>query len=496
VAGATKGCVSRAQTVRRLEQFVETLEGLWHIAKEGLNCNVLQQTIMPRLPSLVGSNEHRHPASPAAFVTSLNARLRPAADAAGIDLVGLDALVARDGLAFWHHSPYWLKAKEEIALPAAPTFGDMVGRLLAARQGRAFKCLALDLDNTLWGGVAGEDGIEGIVIGHGSALGEAFLAVQTYARELRHRGIILAACSKNDEDVVRHILANHPEMILKANDFVCCKANWEDKATNLRAIAGELNISLDSIVFVDDSPFERELVRRELPMVAVPEISANPEGIPACLSDAGYFEAHALTDEDFARSEYYSRPRIGPGDTLEVTDLPAYLAQLDMKLTWGRVDQISLGRVVQLINKTNQFNLTTRRYSEREVRTMIEDRSVVCLQLRLADCFGDNGIIAVVIGRLSESVLELDSWLMSCRVLGRQVEEATLNVIAAVAKEMHACALRGIFRPTNKNAMVSGHYRRLGFVVVSDGPEQSESILELHSFLPRATAIRISEAAP
>jgi FkbH-like protein len=167
-----------------------------------------------------------------------------------------------------------------------------------------------------------------------------------------------------------------------------------------------------------------------------------------------------------------------------------------MKLTWGRVDQISLGRAVQLINKTNQFNLTTKRYSEREVRAMIENPGVVCLQLRLVDRFGDNGIIAVVIGRLNESVLELDSWLMSCRVVGRQVEEATLNVIAAVAKKMSARAVRGIFRPTNKNAMVSGHYQRLGFVVVSDGPEQSESILELESFLPRATAIRISEATP
>jgi FkbH-like protein len=497
VAGAAKGCTSREEAAQRVEQFVGSLEQLWRLASDGLACNVLQQTIMPRLTSLIGSNEHRYPVSPSAFVALSNARLRPAADAAGVDLVGLDALVARDGLAFWHNRPHWLKAKQEIALPAAPTYADVVGRILAAKQGRAHKCLVLDLDNTLWGGVVGDDGIEGIVVGQGSALGEAFLAVQAHARALRQRGIILAACSKNDEDVARRALADHPEMILKHADFACFKANWDDKAANLRAIAKELNIGLDSLVFVDDNPFERELVRRELPMVAVPEIAADPEAIPACLADAGYFEALALTEEDFARSDYYNRPRLLPGDAPDVTDLAGYLADLDMTLRWGRVDHVSLGRTVQLINKTNQFNLTTRRYSEPQVRTMIEDPAVACLQLRLVDRFGDNGIIAVVIGRLrDDTILELDTWLMSCRVLGRQVEEATLNVVADVAQKMGARALLGIFRPTSKNGMVSGHYGRLGFAVISDGPEQHESILELRAFAPRETAIRLSEVSP
>jgi FkbH-like protein len=495
VAGAAKGCTSHEDAATRVAQFIASLEGLWRLAGDGLSCNVLQQTIMPRLPFLLGSNEHRHPASPAAFIAATNARLRPAADAAGVDLVGLDAFLARDGLAFWHNRPHWLKAKQEIALPGAPTYGDMVGRALAAKQGRVRKCLVLDLDNTLWGGVVGDDGIEGIVIGQGSALGEAFLAVQEYARALRHRGIILAACSKNDEDVARRAFADHPEMVLEEGDFACFKANWDDKPSNLRAVARELNIGLDALVFVDDNPFERELVRRELPMVAVPEISADPEAIPACLADAGYFEALVLTEEDFARSDYYNRPRLLAGATPDVTDLAAYLAELDMTLVWGRVDQVSIGRTVQLINKTNQFNLTTKRYSEPQVRAMIDDPTIACLQLRLLDRFGDNGIIAVVIGRLQDdAVLELDTWLMSCRVLGRQVEEATLNVIAAVAQSMGARALLGLFRPTSKNGMVSGHYGRLGFAAVSDGDEQCESILVLDAFHPRETAIRISEA--
>jgi FkbH-like protein len=353
----------------------------------------------------------------------------------------------------------------------------------------------LDLDNTLWGGVVGDDGPDGIVIGQGTALGEAFLAMQTYALDLRRRGIILAVCSKNDEHVARNAFAANAEMVLKESSFGCFVANWDDKAANIRAIAERLNIGLDSLVFVDDNPFERELVRRELPMVAVPELPVDPADVPACLADAGYFEGVALTDEDFARADYYGAGRPPADAAASATGMASYLAGLEMNLVWGVVDQASLARTVQLINKTNQFNLTAKRYTDAEFRLLMADPSAVCIQARLVDRFGDNGIIAIVIGRMDDGeVLELDTWLMSCRVLGRRVEEATLNIVADAARGMGARQLRGLYRPTAKNGMVAKHYEKLGFRTVIESADGTTSLLDLEMFTPRETCIVTRES--
>lgn len=495
VAATARNCVTKEQAAERLEQFAASLAQLWRLARERFNCHVLQQSFVARLPQVLGANEHRHPASPAAFVATANARLRDLADSAGADLVALDMWIARDGLAAWHSPSFWFQAKQEIALAAAPVYGDLVARLLAAKQGRVAKCCVLDLDNTLWGGVVGDDGARGVVIGQGSAAGEAFLAMQSYALDLRRRGIILAVCSKNDEDAARGAFRDNPDMLLKEGDFGCFMANWNDKAANLRAIAQQLNIGLDALAFVDDNPFERELVRRELPMVFVPELPAEPEHFPARLADSGCFEGLALTSEDFARADYYQARLRFEEAASSTTDLAGYLAGLEMTLVWASVDAGSLARTVQLVNKTNQFNLTTRRYSEAQLRAMMAEPATHCLQLRLTDRFGDNGVIAIVIGRLVEDrIFALDTWLMSCRVLGRGVEEATLNVIADVARRAGAQKLLGVYRPTAKNAMVSKLYERLGFTQLSEGPNETASLLELESFAPRVTAVRISEA--
>ena len=203
--------------------------------------------------------------------------MRPAADEAGVDLLALDTREARDGIAAWHDTGLWHRAKQEVTPAAAPMYGDLLARIIAAKLGRSSKCLVMDLDNTLWGGVIGDDGMEGIVIGQGSALGEAYVAFQEYARELSRRGVILAVCSKNDEANAFEPFDKHPEMVLKRGDIASFVANWSDKAANIRAIAADLNIGLDSMVFVDDNPFERTLVRQELPMVAVPEVGDDPD---------------------------------------------------------------------------------------------------------------------------------------------------------------------------------------------------------------------------
>ncbi len=441
----------------------------WTLARERLGATVIQQTVLPVLPPLLGSNEQRLFASPARMVARLNAALRDEADAAGVHLLAIDEAAAGDGILEWHDPVLWHRAKQEVSPLAGPVYGDLVGRLLAALQGRSSKCLVLDLDNTLWGGVIGDDGLEGIVIGQGSALGEAFLSVQHYARALAQRGVILAVCSKNDEANALSAFEQHPEMLLRRADIACFVANWDDKATNLRRIARELNIGIDSLVFLDDNPFERNLVRTTLPEVAVPEIpDDDPALMPAILAAAGYFESVSITAEDRLRTAQHAanRERAASGSA---TDLPAYLRSLEMRLVWRRFDRIGLGRIVQLINKTNQFNLTTRRRTEEEALAVIADPASFGLQIRLLDRFGDNGIIAIVIGRIdAERACHIDTWLMSCRVLGRGVEDATLALLAEQARAFGAVSLIGEYRPTAKNAVVAEHYGRLGFSRISE----------------------------
>jgi len=412
-----------------------------------------------------------------------------------VDLLALDQRVALDGLDAWHDAGMWHRAKQEISLAATPLYGDLVARLIAAKQGRSFKALVLDLDNTLWGGVVGDDGLEGLVLGQGSALGEAFVAFQDYARELSRRGIILAVCSKNDEANAVEPFEKHPDMVLRRGDIACFVANWSDKAANIRAIARDLNIGLDALVFIDDNPFERALVRRELPMVAVPEVSDDPTSYPRALADAGYFEALAITEDDRARSSQYQTNRERDALRATATDLPSYLRSLDMRLIWRRFDQIGLQRTVQLINKTNQFNLTTRRYTEDDVQAIMRDPRAFGLQLRLLDRFGDNGIIAILIGRMTtDTDLLIDTWLMSCRVLGRQVEPTSLNLIAAQARALGATRLIGEYLPTKKNAMVCDHYAKLGFAPLdADASGATRAVLDLTGFVPADTFIDVKE---
>jgi FkbH-like protein len=285
-------------------------------------------------------------------------------------------------------------------------------------------------------------------------------------------------------------------MILKRGDIACFVANWSDKAANIRAIAGELNIGLDSLVFVDDNPFERTLVRQELPMVAVPEVGDDPTTFCQTIARAGYFEALTVTQEDRERSGQYQGNRLRDALKASATDLPSYLRSLDMTLSWRKFDAIGLSRTVQLINKTNQFNLTTRRYTEEDVLAVMHDPRAFGLQLRLIDRFGDNGIISIIIGKLEGDSTDLliDTWLMSCRVLGRQVEPTTLNLVADQAKRLGALRLIGEYVPTKKNGMVREHYSKLGFTVTHEGPSgESRAVLDLREFRPADTFINVRE---
>lgn len=466
-AGVSPG-FSAEEAERECDRTTARLVECWREARRVFRASVLQQAVLPVFPELLGSNEHRLPGSRAAFVGRLNERIRSLADAEGAHVVGVDRAASRHGIDRWHDAAIWHQAKQEIAIPAAPMYGELAARLVGALAGRSAKCLVLDLDNTLWGGVIGDDGLEGIVLGQGSAAGEGFAAVQRYALELSDRGVILAVCSKNDESVALRAFAEHPEMVLKRERIASFVANWTDKAANLRRIAAELNIGLDSLVFLDDNRFERNLVRGELPMVAVPEVPEDPALVPQRLADAGYFEAVAITDDDRARTRQYQVNRERRDLQTSATDMESYLRGLDMRLVWRRFDAVGLQRIVQLVNKTNQFNLTTRRTTDEEILAVIGDPDAIGLQFRLIDRFDDNGMIAVVIGRKEEHDLRLHTWLMSCRVLGRQVEQATLDVVVAHARRAGCARLVGEYIPSAKNGMVADHYARLGFAALGE----------------------------
>ena len=493
-AGVTAAMNSEAAKAAQTE-VTERIRSTWRLARETLRCPVLHQATLPLFPPLLGGNEHRLAGSRAAVIAKLNMRLRGMADEEGVDILAIDDRAAQDGLRAWYDAGLWHRAKQEVNHGAAPIYGDLVGRWVAAKQGRSFKCLVLDLDNTLWGGVIGDDGMEGIELGQGSPLGEAYAAFQDYARELSRRGVILAVCSKNDEANALEPFGKHPDMVLRRGDISSFVANWSDKAANIRAIADELNIGLDSLVFVDDNPFERNLVRQELPMVAVPEVSDDPTGFPVALADAGYFEGISVTDEDRERTGQYQGNKARDALKASATDLPAYLRGLEMQLITRQFDKVGSQRIVQLINKSNQFNLTTRRYTDEDVIAVMADPDAFGLQLRLLDRFGDNGVIAIVIGRLQPNKdLLIDTWLMSCRVLGRQVEPATLNLIALEAGKLGARRLVGTYIPTKKNAMVKDHYAKLGFTVMETNPDGgSRAILDLASYTPAETFSHVRE---
>ena len=445
--------------------FVDHVRMCWDRARDRFpNISILQQTLLPVLPRVMGSNERRHGLSPAALIDRINGRLAEAADETGVDLIDPGSVSFGRDPATWYDPLMWFKAKQEVNTTAAPVYGDVVGRVLAAQQGRSAKCLVLDLDNTLWGGVIGDDGLEGIKLGQGSPGGEAFLAVQAHALELSRRGVILAVCSKNDEANALLPFEKHPEMLLRRGDISAFVANWNDKASNIRAIAAVLNIGLDSLVFLDDNPFERNQVRQALPEVGVPEVPEDPGLVPFCLADAGYFEAVAVTADDLKRREQYAANAERARVKESAGDISSYLASLEMRMKWNRFRPLDHERTVQLINKTNQFNLTTRRYTSADVLAVAEDPRAVGLTFRLVDSFGDNGIIAIVIARVGDDgAAVIDTWLMSCRVLGRGVEGATLDVLLREVEKLGATSLVGQYVASEKNAMVREHYAKLGF---------------------------------
>lgn len=398
-------------------------------------------------------------------ISIYNRKLTQSVSGTGNFIFDIACLASMIGIGRWGKTDYWHLAKMPFAPSCIPAFSERFASLIAAYAGKSRRLLVLDCDNTLWGGVIGDDGIDGIKIGQGSAEGEAFLDIHRAALKLRSRGIVLAVSSKNTEDVALNVFKNHPDMFLREEDISVFKINWIDKAANIQDIAKTLDLGLQSFVFLDDNPAERERVRQALPEVAVPEVGDNPADYPAYLMQAGYFNSTFFSQEDSKRADMYSANAKRTETLNALGDMDSYLSSLDMKISMKPFDEIGRPRIAQLISKSNQFNLTTLRLSSSEVEEVEKNPESYDLQVRLTDKFGDNGMISVVIAKKTTKTWNIILWLMSCRVLGRRVEQQVLSKIVEDARAAGAESLTGEYIPSDRNGIVSEHYKKLGFVL-------------------------------
>ncbi|MCC6862404.1 MAG: HAD family hydrolase [Bryobacterales bacterium] len=480
----------REEVERMAEEELSGWAGLWQVVRERWGATVIQNSFDIDPWGVLGHYSLRHPASRENYLALLNRRMAEQAPA-HVVLHDLNSLVVAAGARDWFDPRFYLEAKMPCGPECLVAYAHSAAGLVLAIRGKSRKVLVLDLDNTLWGGVVGDDGAEGIQLGQGSGQGEAFLAFQAYCRQLHDRGILLAVCSKNDEEIARRPFRLRDDMILTLDHISCFIANWNNKADNLREIARRLELGVDSLVFVDDNPAERAVVRRFAPEVAVPDMPEDPAGYVAALARHRYFETVSWTREDASRAQYYAQNAERARMASAFADLDSFLGSLEMRARIEPVNPLNIERVTQLVNKSNQFNLTTRRRTRAEIEALSRDPDWHTLTISLADRLGDNGLISVIFLVQSHGSLEIDTWLMSCRVLQRTVEQLALNEIVAAARARGCHTVTGLYIPTERNGMVRDHYGRLGFQASGADDSAARWVLRVdESYQPRHTYIR------
>lgn len=428
------------------------------------------------------------------FIESLN---RDFADYAvsheNFFLHDLHGLAARIGLLKWHDRFQYYAYKLAMSYDVIPEVSLGLAKIIKGLLGKNKKCLVLDLDNTLWGGIIGDDGMEHIEIGHETPTAEAYTAFQEYVLKLKERGIILAVCSKNEEDIAKSGF-NHPDSVLHVEDFVSFHANWKPKNINLRTIAEEINIGTDSLVFIDDNPAERQLVRDTMPEVAVPEVDpVDVFSYIRAIEGAGFFEPVTISEDDRKRNESYREniQRRSLEESMKTYD--DFLQSLEMEAEIDGFRSVYYDQIAQLTNKSNQFNLTTRRYTRADIEQMANDQHYITLYGRLRDKFGDNGLISVVIGEKIDDSLHIRLWLMSCRVLKRGMEQMMLDALAARAAADGCKELIGYYYKTAKNKMVSDLYAVFGFEKIMQSGDDTVWRLDLARYEKQGKYIALLE---
>ncbi len=398
------------------------------------------------------------------------------------DIAGLQNKLGRDVM----FDPMVYTSTEMIlSLDAVPYVASRVMDIICALQGKFKKCIILDLDNTLWGGVIGDDGLEGIQLGHGLGIGKAFTEFQMWVKKLKNRGIIVCVCSKNDEDKAKEPFEKHPDMILSLDDISVFMANWETKVDNIRQIQQILNIGFDSMVFIDDNPFERNMVKENIEGITVPDMPEDPSCYLEYLYSLNLFETASYSAADKDRTKQYQVQAKRAAFSKSFANEADFLKSLDMVSVVEGFTKFNTPRVAQLSQRSNQFNLRTVRYTEDQITAVENDPRQKGFAFSLKDKFGDNGLIAVVIVQERDAdTLFIDTWFMSCRVLKRGMENFTLNTIAAWAKEQGYSRIIGEYLPTPKNGMVKEHYPRLGFQELEQS-ETAQWVLDVKDYEPK-----------
>lgn len=482
---------SREDVDNLLESTYHHFAVMWDKLAERFQCPVIQDNFDRPGWRLLGNSDISDYRGCTNFISRLNQKLYQYAQEHKAFFVNdVDYLAASYGLDSWSNPLYWHMYKYSLCLDAIPSLAKSVADIIKSIYGKNKKVLVCDLDNTLWGGVVGDDGVEGIQVGPEVPVGQIYSEFQQYIKELKSIGVLLAVNSKNDEENAIAGL-NHPDSPLKPDDFVSIKANWDNKDRNMQAIAAELNLGIDSFVFIDDNPTEREIIKQAGFGVAVPTMD-NVENYLKVVDRNGFFEVTSLSVDDLARVEMYKANAKRVQLQENSGSYEDFLKSLNMKATIREFEPIYIQRIAQLTNKSNQFNLTTLRCSESDINNMQASDDYLCLYGKLEDKFGDNGVVSVIAGKIEDHSLHMRLWLMSCRVLKRGMEDAMLDTLVSDAKKKGLESIIGYYYPTPKNGMVKDFYARMGFEKIDEDDKGNTTWkLDLNGYEPKNPAIVI-----
>lgn len=451
-----------------IEKEFQRFSAMWDRLHKVYGCVIIQNNFEYPYWRLMGNQDATDIHGKVNFVIRLNLKFAEYAQTHDNFYINdINYLSADYGIEKWSDPFCWHMYKYSLAIQAIPFLAFSVANIIKSVYGKNKKAFVLDLDNTLWGGVVGDDGAEGIQIGQETPMSQVYSEFQSYIKTHKNLGIILNVISKNEPENALAGL-NHPDGTLKPEDFITIRANWEPKSQNLIDIAHELSLLPESFVFVDDNPAERDIIRQQVPNACVPEVGSQPEYFIKILDRSGFFEVTSLTADDINRGEMYQSNAARSRQQAAFADYGEYLKSLCMKAVIKSFEPIYMQRIAQLTNKSNQFNLTTKRYTKDEIEAISVSPGHITLYGKLVDKFGDNGIVAITIGEIKEKNLHIILWLMSCRVLKRDMEFAMMDEL------VHQCKLRGLngitgyYYPTAKNAMVRDFYDKQGFTLVSE----------------------------
>ena len=455
---------------QRLDAELSRFEQLWEKLKR-FGCPIVQNNFDAPFYALMGSMDSWDIRGAGYAVNYLDLEFARHAQKGDILLLDLAGTAAEYGLERWHDRSYWYMYKYMCAREAVPSVAYKFSLIVKSLYGRNKKLLALDLDNTMWGGIVGDDGVDALEIGQETGTAQSYYEFQQYVKDLSKLGVVLTVCSKNEEENALAGLS-HPEGAVRPEDFALIKANWEPKDRNLLETVQQLDLLPSAIVFADDNPAERAIVGRTIPEAAVPELDGErPESYIQTISRGGWFEPVAISADDLSRNEMYRRNAKRAELAANAGDYGEYLTSLEMKAEICGFRDIYLKRISQLTNKSNQFNLTTRRFTAEQMEGFMTSESHITLYGKLTDNCGDNGVVSVVVGEIKDAdTLEITLWLMSCRVLKREMELAMLDVLVRKAKARGIKKIVGVYLPTAKNKMVSRLYPDVfGFAEVGEG---------------------------